>query len=403
MKTYQILFALYAFLHISAIAVAETHNGTCGEKATWAFDDETGALTISGSGNMANYSFGSQGNAPWIEYRREITSVDIADGITSIGDVAFYNCSNLTHISVPNSVTAIGTNAFCGCGNLTFIALPNSIKQIGTYAFYFCTRLTSVNIPEGIAVIDTCTFSNCTALTSVAIPSSVSEIKEGAFYACSTLTTTEIPSSVNVIERNAFHGCKGLRSVVIGSGVKAIGDNAFSSCPALKQVYVSWEKPIKVGANVFENENGNIPAVLFVPTGKTDEYKSADIWPNFSGIQEWKDVAEIVATGIQLNATEKAIKLGYHTQLKATLLPADYYPIVTWSTSNANVATVSGNGYVTAVSTGEAIITASTSNGLVATCRIRVSDNKKGQTSNDIRLKAAPIDRLIYKTFGRMR
>lgn len=399
----KVLFALYIFLHISIIAAATTHNGSCGNTVAWTFDDESGVLAISGSGNMADYDFNPEKNAPWFEFRRDITSVDIADGITSIGDVAFYNCSNLAHINIPNTVASIGKNAFCGCGNLTIIALPNSVREIGSYAFYFCSRLTSVNIPEKVTAVEAYTFSNCTSLMSIAIPESVTEIKDGAFYACSTLTITEIPSSVTVIGKNAFHGCRGLRSVVIGSSVKEIGEQAFSICPSLEKVYVSWDSPIEIGNNIFENNNGNISATLYVPTGKTSYYQGVPVWSNFLAIKEWKDVTEIVATGIQLNVSSKNIKVGYHTQLTATMQPADYFPIVKWTTSNDNVATVSGNGYVTAVSAGEAVITASTNNGLVATCRIIVSANKKGQSSTDIRQKVTPIDRLIFKTFSRMK
>ncbi|MCD7797466.1 MAG: leucine-rich repeat domain-containing protein [Clostridiales bacterium] len=75
-------------------AFASTYSGTCGDNVTWLFNTDTGILTISGSGDMTNYS--SKTSIPWYKYNTYVKTVIIADRIASIGDYAFYGCSNLT-------------------------------------------------------------------------------------------------------------------------------------------------------------------------------------------------------------------------------------------------------------------------------------------------------------------
>ena len=90
--------------------------GTCGENVSWALNENSGLLTISGSGAMQDYS--SPSGVPWYGFSL-IRNVTIASGVTSVGDYAFYECSELTGISIPNSVTDIGYGAFYDCASLS--------------------------------------------------------------------------------------------------------------------------------------------------------------------------------------------------------------------------------------------------------------------------------------------
>ena len=117
-------------------------SGTSGEKGnnlTWILDDE-GVLTISGTGAMANWNWEG---SPWYANKDKIESVVIEDGVTSIGNYAFFSCASLKNITLPNSVTSIGDGAFLSCKSLISITLPNSVTSIGVYAFSECNSLTN--------------------------------------------------------------------------------------------------------------------------------------------------------------------------------------------------------------------------------------------------------------------
>ena len=117
-------------------------SGSCGNNANYSLDTKTGLLSITGTGEMTNYSTGS--SAPWYPQREFIKEVEISDGITSIGNYAFYGCINLPSMTIPNSVTAIGDNSFYCCSGLTSVSISSSIKSIGSSALGKCSELLNV-------------------------------------------------------------------------------------------------------------------------------------------------------------------------------------------------------------------------------------------------------------------
>ena len=133
----------------------------------------------------------------------DLTSIDIPDSVTSIGDYAFYQCTGLTNLTIGNSVTSIGDYAFYNCCSLTNIDIPNSVTNIGFRAFSYCRGLTSVTIPNSFTSINEDAFLDCTGLTSVTIPDSVTSIGREAFLNCTKLTEITIPDSVTTIEAYA--------------------------------------------------------------------------------------------------------------------------------------------------------------------------------------------------------
>ncbi len=133
-----------SLLPATALAVDIVDSGTCGAKGsnlTWTLDSE-GVLTISGSGGMHDYDGPS--SPPWYRSRSMVKSAVIADGVTSIGEWAFFGCGSLTSVTIPNSVTSIGRYAFYYCTSLTSVTIPDSVTSIGGSAFYNCTSLTDV-------------------------------------------------------------------------------------------------------------------------------------------------------------------------------------------------------------------------------------------------------------------
>ena len=251
----------------------QDQSGTTGE-CTWTYDASTKTLTISGNGDMGSYD-DWEAPAPWHDFRDNINKVVIENGVTSIGEDAFYYCTSLTSVTIPDSVTSIGEDAFYYCTSLTSVTIPDSVTSIGESAFNGCTSLTSVTIPDSVTSIEWATFSGCTSLTSVTIPDSVTSIDCSAFRGCTSLSKIEvdennqaysslngdlynksqteliqyavgkkdntfvIPNSVTSIGEDAFYGCTSLTSVNIPSSVTYIEARAFRGCKNLNAVYIT--------------------------------------------------------------------------------------------------------------------------------------------------------------------
>ena len=210
-------------------------NGQCGDDVYWSYEE--GTLTISGTGDMYDYS--DHSCVPWGSLRSIITSIIIESKVTSIGDYSFSECITLTNVTIPDSVTSIGDSAFSYCDSLTGLTIPDSVTSIGDSAFFYCITLSSMTIPDSVTSIGDSAFSGCYVLTSVTIPDSVTSIGESAFSYCTSLTSVTIPDGVTSIGYGTFDTCTSLTSVMIGDSMMSIGDFAFIHCDALMRILVS--------------------------------------------------------------------------------------------------------------------------------------------------------------------
>lgn len=285
-------------------APTDIAHGTCGTNATWSLSKD-GVLSILGTGNMKDYSNSA---APWSKYRDQITSVEISEGITSIGSCAFYVYSALHSVNIPLSVNEIGSCAFDGCTNLTTVYYGGSEEEwweinmgyynellfdteiiftyidvangtcganatwslskhgvlyiLGTgamenYSYYnkapwyeYQEQVKFVEVSDGITSIGNNAFDECISLTSIIIPNSVTSIGNFAFNYCKRLTSIDIPNSVTSIGEWAFNN-SGLISINIPNSVTSIGDTAFSFCNGLTSVTLPNSITI-IGDNVFQ-------------------------------------------------------------------------------------------------------------------------------------------------------
>ncbi len=186
----------------------------------------------------------------------ETTNITIPEGVTSIGDYAFYNFSGLIDVTISEGVTSIGQYAFCGCSNLTTIAIPDGMRNIGNGAFTNCHSLTNIHIDsvESWLSIDFAAVSsrpNCssntnshlyindTEITSITIPEGVTSIDDYAFYKCGGLTNVTIPEGSTDIGNYAFYNCGSLASITIPESVTSIGTWAFANCSSLTDIHIA--------------------------------------------------------------------------------------------------------------------------------------------------------------------
>ena len=221
--------------------------GTCGTNVYWSYNSTSHKLTIFGTGAMADYSYS---NRPWFSFRTDITTVDIRNGVTTIGEDAFDGCNALTNISIPTSVTSIGNYAFSNCYSLSSIELPTSLTSICKGTFNTCKSLTSITIPAGVTSIDDQAFEWCTALTSIDLPASVTSIGYYAFSLCTALSSIELPTSLTTICEKAFEACTSLTSITIPASVTRIDSYAFVKCSSLESISVAE------GNTVYDSRNG---------------------------------------------------------------------------------------------------------------------------------------------------
>ena len=222
--------------------------GDCGDNLTWSLDSD-GTLTISGTGAMKDYDFYDGERSPWDSKKTQIQKVVIGDGVTTIGNDAFNECTSLTTVDLSNatSLEKIGIRAFFKCSQLENIDLSKAVnlKEIGDNAFN-SSGVENVTFPQNsqLTEIGSGVFTLCNNLKNIDIPETVTKIGGSAFERTG-LTSIKIPASVTNIERFAFIHCGQLKSVTFapGSKLETIGENAFTGCSVLETI--SCESALK--------------------------------------------------------------------------------------------------------------------------------------------------------------
>lgn len=407
-----------------------------------AFSECTGLTSIiipNSVTSIGNYAF----------YRcKGLNSITISNSVTSIEEATFYECEGLTSLSLPNSVTSIGDYAIYGCSGLTSMNIPNSVTSIGYAAFGECSGLTSVNIPNSVETIGKFAFYKCSGLTSMTIPNSVTSIEYATFVECSGMTSVTIPNSVTTIGDYAFSQCISLADITFDDGKETLntGEYIFQDCP-IQKLYLGRNisiptlafdsgpfvdntefKTISIGQNVLSastlypseskdlemiNCYGTTPPkinkftnvqyadlIVNIPVGSLSAYQNAEIWGNFWNLTESLPNPNIIAEEIMLNMESAQLNIGETLQLEATVLPEDATDkTVIWNSSNEEVASVTENGLVTAISQGSATITAICGEA-VAECEIVVLDDAGIEslfTNPDLKISIYSLDGTLIK------
>lgn len=231
-RVLSLLLVLCLAVALVPLSASAEGSGVCGENARWQLQD--GILIISGTGDMDDYTLESL--APWAGERTRISWAIIGEGITRIGDYAFYNCQQLSSVQMAASVSAIGTNAFYNCSGLTSIDLPAGLRTMGTAAFSRCTGLTEISRWGELTAIPRFAFNECTSLKKLPdLTESITVIDDSAFHHCVALTYLVLPKFLTTIGEDAFRA-SGLTALTLPSSVTKVGNYAFAECDDLKAI-----------------------------------------------------------------------------------------------------------------------------------------------------------------------
>ena len=176
---------------------------------------ETYTMTIRGTGPMKNYDFLSCRDMPWRDAILKITRLIVDDGVTSLGDCVLH-----------------GFDGGHDARNLMEVKLPEGLTYLGNYAFFGAAKLKSITLPSTLTTIGLGAFDECAGLTGIKIPSDVKTIKEGAFGGTG-LTSVTIPDKVETLGQDVFENCTQLTSIHIPKSVKSMGAEMFGYCTAL--------------------------------------------------------------------------------------------------------------------------------------------------------------------------
>lgn len=290
-----------------------------------------------------------------------VDSVRIPDNIETIGDGAFYK-AGIKSLQLGNGVLRIGKRAFEECTELIHLHIPTSVLIVGQRAFFGCTKLRTLNNGSSLAVIPESAFENCTSLYSAELGKDVDEIKDNAFAGCASLTTVTIPDGTLSLGDFAFAGNPRLARVVLGESVTTIAENTFLDSPIKELIIknpaaVAFPTPFAEGTTVF------------VPEDLVDAY-SADAAFADCEVRPLAPLAlKLTAPGIADEIGDAPISVPSKTELRLlanmtgqefTGDYADAQPVMIWSSSDEEVATINKNGIVTAQGPGTATITVRT-------------------------------------------
>ena len=259
--------------------------------------------------NSIAYSVTSIGEWAFCQCSELTGTLTIPESVTNIGAHAFEACSGLTgDLTIPESVTSIGDSAFSECIGLTSVSLPNSIASFGNDVFWGCSGFTEpvynansfvffpngytteYTIPDGIQRIEGGAFANCSSLTSITIPEFVTFIGDGAFFECSGLTTVNFYAQNCTYMPHAWYNAT-FTTLNIGERVKIISDYAFSGCTGLTEITIP-DSVVYIGYETFcsglitVNFNATSCTTMYQPFTICEALATLNIGENVTNIPE---------------------------------------------------------------------------------------------------------------------
>jgi len=354
--------------NVTLYAVWEEENpiiasGDCGDNLTWTLD-KNGVLTISGTGDMYDYSYANADNpAPWFGCGRDITEVVIEEGVTRVGNGAFTDVENFSSrykniisIDLPTSLETIGIRAFFNCHSVLVIDIPENVEEIGLNAFYGCMSMKGYNVSENnqyySSVNGVLMDKNATSIiqypagkeaSSYTLPDCVTKISNGAFFSCVNLEEIVLQKNLETVVGYTFVNCTNLKSIVFPDGVTRIGDNTFEKCESLEYVLIP-PSVTSIGNNIFAG-------IADTPSIKGYNGSYAQTYATDNSIHFVSMGSVTYTVTFDANGGENAPEVQTKTHdtaltLSDTVPTRDDYTFLGWSTSeNGSVEYLSSDYY----------------------------------------------------------
>lgn len=333
-------------------AVAQVNAGDCGRQVAanvdstnlqWQYDPSTRALTITGSGPMKDYSLDEK--APWYDRRNEIQTVEISDGVTTIGSYALYNLSKVRHLHLPKDVVSLGKYAFRYLSSLDSISVDeantrfdsrdtcNALIEKGSDKLLLgCSK---TRMPASIRGIDSCAFLRVQGLKEAVIPNGVTFIGTEAFNGCSGLASLVLPSQLKTISAYAFQDCSRLDTVIFPEKLDTIGIRAFANCYNLRFIRCNSLTPPRIHTTTFSSTPR-----LAVPCAAYSDYREAPVWKDFDSVKVswWYEFELITKSNDDSFGYDTILQKPYcDTMAVIYAEPYDGYEFVAWQDTYGNV------------------------------------------------------------------
>ena len=291
---------------VRSLQLPEIYKGTCGasedgKNLTWIFNPQSGKLLIWGEGQMKISSIKER---PWFQFRDSIMSIEIKEGVTSIGAWAFYGCTNLESVTFPQSLRKIYSKAFAQTKLESVTIGP--LDMFGSAVFQFCRQLKSVTFEGDVKQFGLDNFDGCTNLEHVVLPKNTDYTGCSNFRQCNKLPIINdiryadtylveaavkdkksyvIKSGTKLIEEFAFSKCDQMETITIPATVTDIGGRAFKDCVGLKYITCLAVEPPNTHFTgytelVFLNVDCS-KITLYVPSQSVEAYKKDYEWGQF--------------------------------------------------------------------------------------------------------------------------
>ena len=330
----------------------------------------------------------------WLSYNTEVASrspfysiptlknINIGENVGVIDKYMFSYCTGIEDLYLPDNIESVGLWGFRGCSSLKSVRFSEKLSQVSDYGFSECTSLDNVVFPASMTSVADNSFSNCTSLKKLDLGKSLNIIGPAAFKNDAALEGIEIPETlyglgveafanctslpnvtiraITSVGKQAFQGCTGLKWVSLSDKTTSLGENSFAGCSGINYIKSYAEFPPEGLVNFVESVPTN--GTLFVPENSIDYYQYSPTWETWLDIRPLNE--NIMVSTVSIDKSEISFKATETAQLIAEVRAEEATDKgILWRTSNADIVTVDGNGLVTAVSVGEASITALAADG----------------------------------------